>query len=285
MKVFYDPDMAAAAPKRDTTRKSKLIADSLTADPIPGVDLAVIHPAISTLTETLIAQVHDLDYLRALVTGDPRDHAETSTLPWSPDTYRMAVAHAAGVVAATVDAVEGGHTGGTLSSGLHHARRHEGAGNCTINGLAVAALWVTLNHPDVKIVILDLDAHFGGGTADLIEDMPNVSQVDFCTNDWDMYEHPDAVLVTPGSYLPAVDWAIQRSLAKHPDIVIANMGVDPIDDGVTGSQLAARDCCVANRFRLAEVPVVFTLAGGYTSNVTDDDDLVHLHRTTIGAFA
>lgn len=285
MKVFYDSLMAGSLTAFDTTRKAQAVARSLVDTPVPGVNVAVIHPAIVSLAETLVSQVHDLDYLRALITGEPRDLAETNTFTWDPDIYSMALAHSSGVVAAMVDAVEGGHTGGTLSSGLHHARRHEGAGYCTLNGIAAACWWVSSNHPDVRVVVLDLDAHFGGGTADMIEGMRNVTQVDVSTHSFDSYDSPDALLVTPDSYPQAVAWAIDRVLAQHPDIVVYNAGVDPHSDGVASTVLAARDRCVAERLRHAEVPAVFTLAGGYTNDRFDMDDLVELHRNTIGAFA
>lgn len=287
MRVRYDSDMCGSATAFDTTRKAEAIAKSLADDPIRCVELAAIHPSFIPLTETLIAQVHDLDYVRAVATGEPRDLAETNTFTWDEGMYGMAVAHSAGVVAAMVDAVEGGLTGGTLSSGLHHARRSEGAGYCTFNGIAAACWWVSLNHPDIKVVVLDLDAHFGGGTAELIEAMPNVTQVDVGTHGFDHYQHPDAILLAnpAGEYLPAVRYAIDRTLNQHPDIVIANMGVDPFDDGVSSVVLAARDRLVATRLRIAEIPTVFTLAGGYTSWRLDMDGLVNLHRQTIGAFA
>jgi len=50
---------------------------------------------------------------------------------------------------------------GSLSSGLHHARRTHGAGFCTFNGLALAALTAleVLTAGAQRVLILNLDAH------------------------------------------------------------------------------------------------------------------------------
>lgn len=285
MKVFYDPRMADPESGFTTTTKSGVVAGSLTASPIESVTVAAVHPASVGRAESLIAQLHDLNYVRAVVTGDPRALAESSCLGWHPGTYGMAVAHTAAVIDATEEALVSGCASGALSSGLHHARRSEGAGFCTFNGLAAAALWMTLNHPDEKVVILDLDAHFGGGTDELVAPMPNVSQVDVSTNGYDHYSNADAWAANPGEYMASVEVAVTRVLSRLPDLVIYNAGVDPFDDGVPADVLAERDARVSRALALAEVPVAFTLAGGYTSNRLDWNGLTSMHRATIEAFA
>lgn len=284
MKVFYDPAMAGTDIEFDTTRKSRLVAESLAANPIDGAEIAAIHPAVTAATEALAAQVHDLNYLRALTTGQPPGLAGGNGFDWDPGVYPMAIAHAAGVVAAVVDAAESGLTGCTLSSGLHHARRGNGCGYCTINGIAVACWWVRLNQPDVRVGILDVDAHCGGGTAEMIAGMGDVTQVDVSVNSFDF--HPAATMVRrPDTYVPAVEAALTSLLGTHPDIVIVNAGVDPVDHGITAAQLTERDHLIAERLDHCDIPAVVTLAGGYTSRSLDEAGLVDLHRTTIGAFA
>lgn len=285
MKVYYDPAMAGADTGIDTTRKSALIAASLADDPIPGAELADISPAATEHAETLISQVHDLNYVRSIVTGDPRGLAESSALGWSPGTYRMAVAHTAGVVAAVGDALDHGATGASLSSGIHHARRGEGAGYCTFNAFAAVGAWLTIEHPDARLVILDLDAHFGGGTHEMILGMPNVAQVDVSTNDYDRYHSNDAWKSTPAGYRYAVTDAMQRVMSRHPDIVIFNAGMDPFDDGVSFDDLGWRDHTVATALSIAEVPAVVVLAGGYTSDRLSSKRLTAEHRSTLRAFA
>ena len=70
----------------------------------------------------------------------------------------------AGVIAATEAAMRDG-VGGSLSSGLHHAKPERGDGFCTVNELVVAASAHLERHCDHRIVIVDVDAHCGGGVA------------------------------------------------------------------------------------------------------------------------
>lgn len=284
MRAYYTPAMAGADTGVDTTRKSALVAQSLLDDPLPGVEVADISKADRDAAEILIMASHDLNYVRAVATGDPRPLAESSTLGWTPETYPMAVAHCAAVLSAVYDALEG-RNAAALASGIHHARHCEGAGYCTFNAFGAIGAWLTTNLPDARLVIVDLDAHFGGGTHEMIERMHNVSQVDVSTNDYDRYSSPYAWKATPGGYLPVVRKAVAQALSRHPDLVIYNAGVDPFDDGVAAAELAERDAYVAHAFSLAEVPVATVLAGGYTSERLTGEALTDMHRATLRAFA
>ena len=57
---------------------------------------------------------------------------------------------------------------GSLSSGLHHAKRNHEYGLCYINGLALAALRAISKHGVKKVAVLDTDSHCGGGTFQLV---------------------------------------------------------------------------------------------------------------------
>jgi hypothetical protein len=75
---------------------------------------------------------------------------------------------------------------GSLSSGLHHARRARGTGFCTFNGLALGARRA-IGAGARSVLIIDLDAHCGGGTAELLADDPAVAQVDLAVDAFDWY--------------------------------------------------------------------------------------------------
>jgi acetoin utilization deacetylase AcuC-like enzyme len=156
--VYYSPSYYAAAFAFPTTRKAKWIAESLGDDPIAGVSLQPPHP----LTEDQLLQTHDADYVCAIKTGDPRDLAQAQEHKWDSGLWAMVLASNGGVVAAALHALRGG-IAGSLSSGLHHARRDRGCGYCTFNGLVVAAK-AALDAGVGRVLILDLDAH-GGDSA------------------------------------------------------------------------------------------------------------------------
>jgi acetoin utilization deacetylase AcuC-like enzyme len=158
VKLFYSPEYAVAGHSFDTTRKAKWIADSLAERPQPGVELLPPQP----LTQAELCVVHDAGYVESVRTGNPRALAESQGFGWDKSLWSMVCASNGGVVSAAL-AAKGEGVAGSLSSGLHHARRERGAGFCTFNGLVLAAL-ATLAHDVASVLILDLDAHCGGGT-------------------------------------------------------------------------------------------------------------------------
>ena len=109
-------------------------------------------------------------------TGVPRAPAEQQGFLWNAGLWRSVLASNGGVVAAALSAMRTG-VAGSLSSGLHHARRDRGSGFCTFNGLVIAA-HEALDGGAGSVLILDLDAHCGGGTASLIADEPRIWHVD-----------------------------------------------------------------------------------------------------------
>ena len=127
-------------------------------------------------------RVHATEYVDAVRSGEPRGLAEAQGFPWDPGLWTMVTATTGGVVAAVEAAREDG-VAGSLSSGLHHARADRGAGFCTFNGLAVAARLAGLR----SVLILDLDAHCGGGTHALIAGDPRIRQVDVSISEFDNY--------------------------------------------------------------------------------------------------
>ena len=60
------------------------------------------------------------------------------------------------------------------AGGSHHARRAQGAGFCTFNDVAVAALVLLAEGQARHILVVDLDVHQGDGTADILRDEPRV---------------------------------------------------------------------------------------------------------------
>ena len=283
--VFYNSDYTASAYAFDTTRKSGVVAAGTVARGLAEV----VDPGSSErAARDLIAELHEPAYVRAVRTGEPHHLASSQGFTWDEGIFPMAVAHVSGVVAAVGHVLDGtATTAGTLSSGLHHARAEEGRGYCTFNGLAVGAIGA-LHRGCERVLVLDFDAHCGGGTRSLLPVGP-VVQVDVSTNAFDSYRpiHPDDLLVVTGA--AAYDEEIDRALAHATslgafDLVLYNAGVDPSDSGVTAGQLDRRDRRVCEWAGAAGMPLVFTLAGGYTHGRTMDE-LADLHLQTVAAAA
>ena len=154
MKIFYSPSYTIATHSFETTRKSRWIAESLAREPIAGIELVAPEPT----SAAALSRVHDPEYVDAVRKGDPRELAESQGFHWDPALWEMVCTSNGGVMAAASEALRTRRVSGSLSSGLHHARRARGAGFCTFNGLVLAAR-AALDAGARTVLILDLDAH------------------------------------------------------------------------------------------------------------------------------
>lgn len=290
--LFYSPKYVGAGYAFDTTRKAKWIADSLAGSPIPGIEL--VEPA--PLTREQIVDVHDAEYVRAVETGKPRGLAESQGFPWDAELWPMVLASNGGAVAAAHAALEQG-VAGSLSSGLHHAAAGSGAGFCTFNGLVIAAK-AALTAGAKAVLILDLDAHCGGGTVSLIAGDSRIRQVDVSVSSYDCYpgsEHCRVVVVeTSTEYLPTVRRVLDEAdrQGRSFDLCLYNAGMDPSEDcstggltGITLDILAERERLVFEWCGARQIPIACVIAGGYIGRRLDESGLVALHRLTLSAAA
>lgn len=282
--IFYNSDFTSSDYSFDTTRKSALIAQQVEE----RSDVAVLDPSDFVLTtELLIREVHDPNYVEAVATGQPLRLAESQGFDWDPKIFTMALAHNSGLIAATELVLTSDEpVAGSLSSGLHHARYERGSGFCTFNGIAVAAKHAE-NLGAERILVLDFDAHGGGGTRSLLD--PKHVQIDVSTSSFDSWDPANPcdrqIFPEQGAYMKAIQDALTSArVAGSFDFVIYNAGMDPANGGITAKALARRETMVAEWIRRREFKAIFTLAGGYTSNLTMDE-LVNLHISTVDAFA
>jgi acetoin utilization deacetylase AcuC-like enzyme len=285
--VYWNEDYTASKYAFDTTRKSGSIAEAIKAG---RVEVALADPsAFAGPAADLIRSVHDTEYVDAVMDGIPEELATSQGFDWDPGIPTMAVAHSAGLVAGVTEVLSGrSRAAGSLSSGLHHARAGRGAGFCTFNGIAVATR-AGFELGAQRVLILDLDAHCGGGTRSLT-DPSTVVQVDVATNRFDQWAPTsyDALLFADNeNYLEHVDLALaQADRSGSFDLVIYNAGMDPVTDShVTAEDIRRREEHVAEWSAGHNHPLVYALAGGYTSTRVPMRQLVDLHLLTVQAFA
>jgi acetoin utilization deacetylase AcuC-like enzyme len=283
--VFYNADFVSSDYAFDTTRKSGVLAAALERDS----EADVVDPGQFTeRTRDLIDRLHSPDYVQAVRTGTPAGLAQSQGFDWDPKLPSMAIAHSTGLVAAVSEVLSSTtRVAGSLSSGLHHARRDRGAGYCTFNGLAVAAT-EALDRGAERILVLDFDAHCGGGTRSMTSSV-QVVQIDVSTVMFDSWQPtaPEDSLTysSPDSYLDDIGVALQQASAAGTfDLVLYNAGMDPANSGVSNDDLALRERMVAEWAAGREQRLVYALAGGYTGGAITMEDLVALHRLTVDAF-
>ena len=81
-----------------------------------------------SVTQAELERIHDLEYVQAVLTGVPYDLASSQGLGWDEGLARAVSSSSGGVRDAALQAMSCGGIAGSLSSGLHHARRAEGDG-------------------------------------------------------------------------------------------------------------------------------------------------------------
>ena len=270
MKVFYHEYYTSAAYAFDTTRKAARVAELVAH----AAHMQLVAPIPAT--ELQISRCHDLAYMTAVATGHPRTLAESNCFTWCKGTYRAATYINGGVISAAREAVKNG-VAGTLSSGLHHARRSHGGGFCTFNGLAMAAIDAIVNKYAENVLIIDFDAHYGDGTAELIATWRRIQQIDVSTNR----------IPSNASYMDTCRRALESVEDEDFDLVLYNAGCDPHEDcrigglkGVTSHVLAERDRLVFDWCHERRAPVAFTLAGGYAGGNFTPEELAACHFRT-----
>ncbi|MEM1098074.1 MAG: histone deacetylase [Planctomycetota bacterium] len=308
--VYYHPDYAAPIGDDHTMpiRKFGLVADALRNDNMFAV--AFREPA--PVSDAQLLSVHTPEYVEAVRTGQPRDLAESQKFPWSPQLFDSVKLTAGGMLdagRAAIDPSNRHHAAAALVSGFHHSCAEAGQGFCTFNGLAVAADALLAEGRAKRIAVLDLDLHYGNGTASLCDDNPFFANLSIYGNDYrdntpyrdvsvkrheDGSNHRGVALPngSDGQHLIAtldaeLPWLLTCFDDEPPDLLIYQAGADPLRDDpyspldLGHDDLRTRDAFVFDFARNHGLPVAWNLAGGYTKDVTQ---VVEAHVNTFRAF-
>lgn len=259
-----------------------------------GVALALsgemeIRPAPAISYEALLL-AHHPTYLQQLHgAGLSRQEAHKVGLPWSQALLTRALHACGGTLAATRDALRWG-LGLNLAGGTHHGYPDRAEGYCLFNDAAVAVANLRAEGYTGRVLILDLDAHQGNGTAVFFAHDPTVFTFSIHaernyplkkeTSDLDL-GLPDQT--GDAAYL----WALEQSLPQlsrfAPDLVFFNAGVDILANdrfgrlAVSLAGLAQRDLRVINWVQQLGVPLVVMMGGGYNR---DPQTTVAAHAQT-----
>lgn len=288
--IFWSPKYAVPG-SFDTAAKSAAVADAIRSDEtLPGA--RVIAPPMSGITE-MARSVHSADYVDEVLAGFVENGLKPSTR-----AAFTALASASGMVAAADEVLSGLPVSGSLSSGMHHAGVNFGAGFCTLNGLAMAAQrLVDCGVSPQRVLVLDLDAHHGGGTEEILtkqHDLSEVRHVDVSVSSFDDWKvlrpntHSETVRHS-GLYLARIVRALNQ-VDGPIDVVIYNAGMDPYEGcgigglhGITSEVLAEREAIVGEWTALRGAKLIFGLAGGYTGPHCPPAKLTDLHMQTVRA--
>jgi acetoin utilization deacetylase AcuC-like enzyme len=255
----------------------------ITDGAVPGVEL--VAPKLATEEELL--RIHSPAYVKSVLTGELKYLAAGF---WSKELLKSILATTGGMRDAVLEAFRNGRSG-SFSSGLHHASADNGKGFCTFNGLALAAL-VALEKVS-EVGILDLDAHCGGGTADILKKNKQVRLVDVSVCSYDEWKplaksrHFFEVVDQPRDYLATVRKALKT--LEGVEFLIYNAGMDTHEKaggiaGITLDIIKQREALVVEWARERNVPIIFALAGGYMWSGLTLKEVAELHLETVKAF-
>ena len=166
-----------------------------------------------------------------------------------------------------------------LGGGYHHAASGWGGGFCVYADVPMAAKVLHDEGKVGRVLVVDLDAHQGNGTAAVFRGWDWASIYDLYERDIfparkepEDYPLPVGPGLTGAEYLGIVRDTLPGALdAVRPDLVVYNAGSDPfVGDPLaryrlTEADLAERDLLVVNTVRERGVPLAMVLSGGYSA--------------------
>lgn len=269
IKIFFNPLQTAARNESfsPSATKPTLVAQAFSK--VPGV---LIESNFPPATKEMLSRVHDPDYVNGILNcSRPNGFGNTlpevaQSLPWTSGS----------MLAAALYAIENRTAAGSLTSGFHHAGYSYGHGFCTFNGLMVTAVEL-LKRGYKKIGILDLDAHLGDGTHDIIKTLKLENKIVHYT-----FGAQFGSFKTEASWLDSLPELIVNDFSDV-DIILYQAGADPHEEDPLGGYLSTeamteRDAIVFLTCRELGIPVAWNLAGGYQKPI---EKVIALHLNTL----
>jgi acetoin utilization deacetylase AcuC-like enzyme len=280
-------------------RKFNLVRAAIEAEKLP---VQILEP--ERISDKDLVRVHTPEYLKAIETGEPLALAQSQKFPWSKELAESVRWTNGGCIAALEEALKNG-IAGNLASGFHHSHGPHGEGFCTFNGLVVAMEKMRAEGKLKRGMVLDMDLHYGNGTAALLESRPAFYQLSIYGNwykknlayrDVSAERAPDtdnafSVPVPNGAgreeYLDILEQHLPKVFEKaRPDALLYQAGADPYKEDpyspldLDHAALKERDRRVFAFAKEKGVPLMWVLAGGYTKEI---EKVVEVHLNTARA--
>ena len=261
------------------------------------------------VSEEDLKKVHTSKYLKSLESSPTvAQISEVAPLAWLPNCIlqkkllkpmRLATQ---GTIDAAHLALNNG-VGINLSGGYHHAQSDNGGGFCIYADIPLAIKKLREQHPDLKVMYVDLDAHQGNGVEWCMDGDSNWYTLDcYNENNYTYYKNGKypAQKINKGltskdiycdsftlfdnscqdcnnAYLASLKKALPQALKEFekihnqkPDIIFYNAGTDCLEGDQLGKMkltkegIIERDEFVFEQAKTNEIPICMTLSGGYT---------------------
>ena len=289
MKAFYADHYVLPLPEghRFPMEKYKKLRDLVSQ--LTGVYLE----NAPSVTDTQILYAHDASYLIKVLQGSLSSQEQQEIgFPWSTQMVERSRRSAGATLAAAKIALKEG-VAANLAGGTHHAYRNKGSGFCVFNDSAIAARALQKEiHPRLKVAIIDLDVHQGNGTASILENDPSIFTFSIHgENNFPFSkEVSDLDIGLPDGtgdefYLAALHQGLDKLEEQFkPDFIIYLAGADPHEGdrlgklSITKNGMGQRDECVFQFALDRQIPIAFSMAGGYGKEI---QSTVDIHFQTI----
>jgi len=252
--------------------------------------IRVVNARKATLDELTV--VHDPDYVDAFIHGtlDMKMIRRIGFRPWTEHFVERALTIAGGSLIAFEALMQGAPFAGQLAGGTHHAFADRGEGYCVFNDIAICAQLALRDHDIRSILVIDLDAHQGNGTAAMFADEERVFTLSMHgarnypfikeTSDLDIGlddgTSDDEFLATLERHLPTLFHD------RQPELVIYQAGVDTLAEdrlgrlALTREGLQRRNRMVFDLIDLWDVPATLVIMGGGYSEPIDHSVAAHV---------
>jgi len=244
-------------------------------------------------TDTQILYAHDASYLSKVISGklSPQEEKEIG-FPWSEKMVERSKRSAGATIAAAKTAMNEGISG-NLAGGTHHAYRQLGSGFCVFNDSAIAARTLQKEiHSALKVAIIDLDVHQGNGTAAILQNDASIFTLSIHGENNFPFQKEVSDLdlgladgCDDDTYLASLNNCIdQLDDCFKADAVIYLAGADPHEGDrlgrlrLTKTGMRRRDEAVFQYTLDRQIPVAFSMAGGYGKEI---QSTVDIHFQTI----
>jgi acetoin utilization deacetylase AcuC-like enzyme len=291
MRCFYSQDLELKLPSGHPfpMEKFRVSKDML-------LEGGILRPEeiieVSRADSHLLRLVHEPEYIRQIECGNlGRKEEILLGLPVTPELFSRSITEVEATRLACHAALAEG-VGVCLAGGTHHAFRSHGEGYCVFNDVAIAIRDLQDKQPNIRIMVVDTDAHQGNGTADLLANDPRVFTYsihvgrNYPTKKAESSLDVETVRYVEGDmYLNQLFSSLAGALdAFAPDLVIWISGADNHRNDRFGQMhlslkdIQRRDEVLLGAFIRNRIPVAVLYGGGYNRQ---PEFTAKLHRNTI----
>ena len=284
MKAFYTDHFVLPLPEghRFPMEKYSRLRDLVSGE--RNIELVEAPPA----TDTQILYAHDPNYLIKVIEGrlSPQEQRAIG-FPWSGQMVERSRRSAGATVAAAKTALREG-IAANLAGGTHHAYRDAGSGFCVFNDSAIAARTLQKEvNSSLRIAVIDLDVHQGNGTASILQNDDSIFTLSIHGENNFPFKKEESDLdlgledgCEDDAYLHALCQSLDQLDSRFkPDCLIFLAGADPHEGdrlgrlNVSTAGMRLRDEKVFQYALDRQLPIAFSMAGGYGKEMTSTVDI------------